>query len=139
MLIFVSFFANMSNRTMMCPFLMTWLLFLVLKSNVSTNTPLTSCQVLSSHYHCFKPAIVSGATARVRPTSWFCGFVSLNVFSNRPTSWFPPSILLQLGLLKMGFVIQAQILGKFSSNIDLRLESEYHLKKLLTLFDETQR
>ena len=37
----------------------------------------------------------------------------------------------------MGFVIQAEILGKFSSNIDLRLESGYHLKKLLSLFDET--
>ena len=31
---------------------------------MSANTPLTSCQVLPSDYHCFKPAIVSGAIAR---------------------------------------------------------------------------
>ena len=163
---------------------------------MSANTPLTSCQVLSSDCHCFKPAIVFGAIARsgqyfhllllgsppqpillvtyigivwtqslqpqfclphisclapkikaknpiisysfescsitsiniaivqytklatinqeqdqvpqkkknrARPTSSFCSFVSLNVFSYRHTSWFPPSILLQLGLLKNGF------------------------------------
>ena len=31
---------------------------------MSANTPLISCQVLSSDYHCFKPAIVSGAIGR---------------------------------------------------------------------------
>ena len=64
MLTSISFFAYVSNRIMMCFFLMTWQLFLVLKNYMSANTPLTSCQVLSSDYHCFKAAIVSGAIAR---------------------------------------------------------------------------
>ena len=64
MLTSVSFFAYMSNRIIMCLFLMTWQLFLVLKNYMSANTPLTSCQVLSSDCHCFKPAIVFSAIAR---------------------------------------------------------------------------